>query len=435
MDASLAQPLSPLARADRIEGIDFARGIALLGILLVNARFFFWPFASAIAPECSVPGLVTDTSDAVVWTIIEALCTYKFVSLFSILFGFGIAAQASSALRAGVSRWGFGARRFAVLMGFGVLHATLVWYGDILFIYAVFGFLVLAIAACKPKTILVWYFVFAALMMLVAIGSAAAVYFFGTYPELLGDAAVPLAPVEATSGARGFDAMREWFARGQFNFDDPQWMQAEIAALQQGPWLDAALFRVAYWGIGLSAAFFGYGWQAFTMMLFGVYAFRSGLFEVAASARRTRLGWICLCVGVPIALLSLLPFWYWDLRDPCAKACHVLGLTASALILPIAYATLLVEYARRLPPLIRVPIESAGRMALSVYLCESILATAIASWWGLAMFAKLGDAELAVVSLGVWLALVLLAWLWLQRFKIGPAEWLWRRLSYRHRMP
>ena len=69
-------------------------------------------------------------------------------------------------------------------------------------------------------------------------------------------------------------------------------------------------------------------------------------------------------------------------------------------------------------------------MALTFYLCESVLAIAIASWWGFGLFAKLGDSELAVMSVGVWAGLALFAWLWLRRFNIGPAEWLWRRLSY-----
>ncbi len=444
VDSASPPAFAPTLPAQRSEGIDFARGLALFGILLVNARFFFWPFASAIDPNCAVPGLESSTLDAVVWSIIEAFCSFKFISLFSMLFGFGIAAQANKAMRAGLSRWGFGSRRFVVLLAFGLLHATLVWYGDILVVYALFGFLVLAICVCKPRTILIWFFVLAGLLAVVSLCGGVLVYIFGTYPnflsESIGDAEAdqvgrmaaqvrtPL--VEGGLDARGIEAMREVFGSGQFSFADPRWMRAEMLAYQEGPWFDLFAFRMVHWLVCLSAAIFGYGWHACALMLFGAYAFRCGLFELAARARRVRLGWTCLSLGSMAAILSVLPFWLFGLSDPLAGACHMIGLTASGLALPIGYATLLIEYAPRVPHAIRHPVASAGRMALTVYLCESILATALASWWGGALFAKLGDTALAMVSLGVWSALVILAWLWLTRFRIGPAEWLWRRLSY-----
>ncbi len=445
MDRPLAAPaLSPIALSQRISGVDFARGIALLGILLVNARFFFWPFAAAIDPACEVPGLTTTTLDAVVWSLIEAFCSFKFISLFSLLFGFGIAMQASRAGQIGRSRWGFGSRRLMVLFGIGLLHATLVWYGDILVVYAVFGFLVLALSACKPKTLLICFFVLAGIMIFFALCSAVLSYLFSVYPQAFGES-VAAVQAEATeqiaasaqsatpsggSGARGLAAIMEVFEHAQFSFADPLWMQAETVAHREGPWLDMFAFRIAHWLVCISAAIFGYGWHACALMLFGAYAFRSGLLEAAARMRRVRIGWRCVCIGTCFALLSVLPYWMWGLRDPRASALHMLGLTVSGLTLPLGYAVFLVEYAHRVPDAIRLPITAAGRMALTVYLCESILATALASWWGFALFARLSDASLALVSLAIWVALVSLAWWWLRYRSIGPAEWLWRRLSY-----
>ena len=436
MHTTPALSLQPLAKSERISGVDIARGVALLGILLVNARYFFWPFASGITPEHLVPGLETDTLDAIVWTGVEAFCAFKFISLFSILFGFGIALQASRAAAMQVSRWRLGLRRFAVLLGFGVVHATLIWYGDILVVYAGFGVLVLAISACKPKAIFTWFIVFACILGGLSLLTGVGTYIISTHPEWFGSAegvvapTVALAPLEGEAALRGTDAMREVFLRSAFPFGDPVWMQAEITAQQEGPWFDAFTFRMVNWLTCILVAFFGYGWHACTMMLFGAYAFASGLFEADASARRRRIGWRCFCIGVPIALASVLPFWFWNLTDPMAEAFHSIGLEWAALTLPIGYALLLVEYGPKLPALLRGPIQSAGRMALTFYLCESVLAIAIASWWGFGLFAKLGDSELAVMSVGVWAGLALFAWLWLRRFNIGPAEWLWRRLSY-----
>jgi uncharacterized protein len=100
------------------------------------------------------------------------------------------------------------------------------------------------------------------------------------------------------------------------------------------------------------------------------------------------------------------------------------------MVLPLGYAALLIEWGPRLPAWIRTPLERAGRMSFTVYLFESIVCTALASWWGLAWFGELGDAQAAIVALCVWLSLVVFATAWLAIFPIGPLEWLWRKATY-----
>ena len=98
-------------------------------------------------------------------------------------------------------------------------------------------------------------------------------------------------------------------------------------------------------------------------------------------------------------------------------------------MLPVGYAAAFVEWGPRLPALLATALARTGRMSLTVYLSESLLATAIASWWGLGWFATMGDARLALLAIGLWTALVLAANGWLARFRTGPMEWLWRRLA------
>ena len=109
---------------------------------------------------------------------------------------------------------------------------------------------------------------------------------------------------------------------------------------------------------------------------------------------------------------------------------HAVFLELGALVLPLGYAMLIVEYGPRWPAAISIPIERAGRMALSLYLTESLICTTLASWWGFALFGSMLDLRLSLIAIAVWISLLLMATLWLQRFRIGPMEWVWRRLSY-----
>ena len=106
------------------------------------------------------------------------------------------------------------------------------------------------------------------------------------------------------------------------------------------------------------------------------------------------------------------------------------ALALTAMALPFAYAAIIVEWAPKLPSFLATPLERTGRMSFTVYLCESLVCTALASWWGLAWFGTLNDTQAAVTAFVVWLALVLFATAWLAIFRIGPFEWLWRMVTY-----
>ena len=125
---------------DRIESIDTVRGFALLGILVVNTLFFAYPMNIALLPP--VEGQIGSSDplrDWTSWWIVSLFFQYKFMTLFSILFGVGAAIQYRRAQLSGTNFDSFFIRRMVVLLGFGILHAVLFWYGDILTIYACCG--------------------------------------------------------------------------------------------------------------------------------------------------------------------------------------------------------------------------------------------------------------------------------------------------------
>ncbi|MEY3020905.1 MAG: hypothetical protein RIS86_101 [Planctomycetota bacterium] len=464
--------------SSRITGVDIARGLALLGILLVNARLFFLPLGFAVDPSIEVPGLEATAADRVAWNVVETLCTFKFISLFSMLFGFGIAVQAARAAAAGRSRWGGGLRRLAVLLPIGLLHGFLVWYGDVLAMYALLGVVVLAASRLSPRKALLAALLAASVGVALIVAGSALRVLAESFPEAATGrevAEVEVVPPEVAEfevaefevaefevaefeaaeaeaielaksasdldeGAAAAPPPRGWRAIVDAGFDpaDRVFVEAEIAATREGPFLDALVFRSFSYASGLVISLFSYAWHALAMMLVGVWAHASGLFAAEGSARRRRLARWALPTGLALSLLAVLPKTI--LADDGTAAAttgidiaHALFLELGALVLPLGYAAAIVEWGPRLPSILATALARTGRMSLTVYLSESLVATALASWWGLGWFATMGDARLCLLAIGLWAALVVVASWWLGRFTTGPLERLWRRLAGAHR--
>ena len=167
------------------------------------------------------------------------------------------------------------------------------------------------------------------------------------------------------------------------------------------------------------------------MMLVGVWAQRTRLFAPESSSRRRVLAVRLITAGLPISAAAvLLPGWFAVWESPTAIALLTLAWPISALLLPLGYACLAVEFGPRLPTLLRAPIQAAGSIGLTVYLCESLVCTGIASWWGLARFGTMTDVEFTAMVIGVWAGLTVAALAWTRVFGSGPMERLWRWGTY-----
>jgi uncharacterized protein len=412
--------LQPIAGSERLRGVDIARGIALLGILLVNVRFFFLPLAAGVGYVDGWSGHERDGIDRAASSMVDAFCVAKFIGLFSLLFGFGLALQFDRAAASGRSPAAFGARRLGTLLAFGLVHAFLVWYGDVLVLYALLGVPMLWLVRCRGSTV-GW-----AAVGVMAVSLALNVAWLSLQWAVEASGLVPPTDPDAATDLRGFAAMMA----SDFDIASPTWIAAEIAAFRDGPFADAFLFRGVIVAFMMLISLFSIAWHSLALMLVGAWAFRTGLFAPEASARRRLIAAICLAVGLPLSLAGVAVRWHFGFDDATGYALGYGLVQAGACVLPLGYAAAIVEWGPRLPGLLAVPLERTGRMAITVYLAESLVMTALASWWGLGWFGSLGDLELVAVAVAGWAVLVLVANLWLARFPIGPVEWLWRRLSY-----
>lgn len=398
-DIPSALVVEPSPARDRVAGIDILRGAAILGILLMNIQSFAMPVSAY-----TYPWSWGDLQGVNGWVhfLIHIVASGKFISIFAMLFGAGIILQQQRFFDAPLFvRLHF--RRMFGLLAIGLLHAYLLWYGDILFSYALLGMLAFCFRHLSIKPLL-WIgaaFFLAGLVFNLFIG--AGLHAFASDPSL--GLAAELNP-------------------------GPEAQLVEVA-IYQGPWLGQLAERATYafatqtWVLATYSLPFVTG-----MMLIGMALMKSGFYTGAWSTRHyVKVAAIGTACGWGLSLLGL----WLDRetgRDPVLSVMVLSHLNTIAMI-PTALgysAVVLLLASHRTGPL--APLAAVGRTALSCYLLETLLCTTIFYGHGLGYFGKLDRVELLGVVVGVWVVLLIFANLWLRHFRYGPAEWIWRRMTY-----
>ncbi len=444
------RPLGPVQEPERIVTLDVLRGFAIFGIFMVNIAFFAMPMAKIIDH-----GSMADAPlvDQISHAIVRAFFEYKFVSLFSLLFGVGLVIQMGRAEQRGRPFVPVYLRRTFLLMLFGLAHALLLWYGDILFIYSVVALLVLLLRKLSSK----------ALMGLAAGAIALSVLFAGVFAALgviFPPPSQDAAEVEAVASAEpagateiaiespAADAAAEDSLEGEA---DDRWerfvaakeastwqpgdeatAEMEAIAYNEGPMTLTLLVRAFTFAIMLVfVAFTGFGFRVVGMFLLGMALMKLNFF----SAQRRRWHWafciLGLLIGVPGELWLVWSYHLSDYELSWTQAGAEVFHNISSLALCLGYVgaiTLIVRAGllRRLT----YAFSCVGRTALSNYLLQTIIATYLMYWWGLGWFNEVSRPQQLALVVGIYAAQMVLSVLWLRVFTIGPFEWLWRSLTY-----
>lgn len=408
-----SEALSPVRPTERIETLDVLRGFALFGILAVNMAGFSWPLDQVMMGA----QLWESRADLLADGLVQLLAEGKFYPLFSFLFGLGVALQMDRAEARGSAFAGWYCRRLFVLLGIGLAHALLLWEGDILVWYAVFGFLLLAFRKRQPKTLLVWSGICLLLPALLILAVWALLYGASLVPEVSQIIQRELAG-DAEASARELEESIRVYSQGTYG---------EMFVLRFGN-------LVFMWLVGIffSPTFFA-------LFLLGLYAGRRRLFQEipARLGLFRRVLVVGLALGLPANVIYLVTTLSSDASDVrflwlLGNAVVVIGGPA----LGLAYAaalTLLLQQGRWKCWL--RPVAATGRMALSNYLLQTLVCTTIFYSYGLGWFGSVGRAAgLGLVGL-IYVAQVALSVAWLKFFQFGPMEWLWRSLTYGQRQP
>lgn len=393
--------------------LDAMRGLAVMGILLINIIAFSMPGDAYINPQAWGGW---GAADRIVWTINQLLFEGRMRGLFALLFGASMLLVMQRAHDAGRSPVAVHLRRMAVLLLFGIAHFTLVWDGDILVHYAVLG-CVLWLARGWPVGRLV---AVAALVLLVH-----TLIYCMMFGGALAMQQIALAPGASAETAAQFRTMTADFPHpGSANVRE----QIEVF---RGGYGAIVRFRTGEHGdIPLKLLTF-VGGETIGYMLLGMALMKSGFFtggwSRTALLRLTAWGY-----GIGLPAIALMTWWAFASGfDPIVLMGNFLAWSVPfrvAVALGHAgLAVLLIQRAVQSAWVAR--IAATGRMAFTNYLMTSIVMTTIFYGYGLGLFGHVGRAEVYLFVTAMWAAMLGWSRPWLARFNHGPFEWVWRALA------
>jgi uncharacterized protein len=400
--ATPTSPAGPLAPRERSRLPDVLRGVAVLGIFAMNVQAFSDVMASYLNPQ--VHGPLTGAG-WLVWLVQHVFFEMKFITLFAVLFGAGIVLAADREVASGRDPTRSHRRRILVLFAIGMVHAYGVWYGDILVSYAVCGLVAYAFRACRNRVLLAWAAVFLAVPVGVTLVTGAT---FRHWPT----------DVRA-------DVVRSWQPT-------PAEIAAEVEAYRGGWVAQNAARWPASLDMQVGSLPFLHGWRVLGSMLVGMVLARLG-FLTGQVDRGAWVRWVV--VAAPVGML--LTGWGvvlherrgWDVT--WSLFAGMLPNYIGSLFLAAAYLGA-VGWAVQAGvwPRVQVWMAAVGRMAFTNYLGQSAIGVLLFYGTGLGWFGALGRLETVPVVLGVWVFQVVFSVWWLGRFRFGPVEWFWRRLTY-----
>ncbi len=395
----------PQAPGQRIQVLDVLRGVALLGILIINMMSFATSDVVYFNPTAY--GSFTGV-ERLIWMLSHVLADQKFMTIFSALYGAGILLLTTRLEQRGQLARPLFLQRSLWLLLFGLLHLFLLWDGDILVVYALAGMAAYGLRRRAPVTLL-------GLGLLLLSVHMVLMLFFGV---LLSQAPV---------------ADRNEFTA----FFDPD--SGELAAdigIYQGTWGEQVRHRwqqtadtlstLAFWGI----------WRAGGLMLIGMAAWKWGVLTAERSDRFYRwLTVVALGVGWPVVIGGL-----WAKMNQDWDVFHVLLGTGylynywGSLLVSAGYTGVVMLMARKAWwPGIRRRLAALGRMAFTHYILHTLICTFLFYGFGLGLYGQVNGVGQMGIILAIWVFQLGLSPWWLARFRYGPLEWLWRSLTYRRR--
>ena len=384
-----ASSAGPIAPSDRIAAIDIVRGIALFGVMAINVAT---EFRVSIFERFLPVGLDGTWLDRALYSILMIGIDLKAFALFSLLFGVGLAIQYDH-LSASSRRTALLVRRLAFLMLIGAAHLILIWNGDILFEYAIAGFVVLP-------------FLFGPSRLPAIVGTALLAVF------IISSFLPPIASMPSRS-----------------------WMTHDVAEATRiygsGGFAEVLAFRVHELPGFLPLHVFMFP-RTVALMLIGAAAWRADLFRTGSRAnlRLPFLAAIGIFIGGTLAVTHenewLRLGWRTELLVERLGTVLLACGYGAAIIWATEKATgrKLLAWA--------API---GRMAFTNYLMQSVIFGWVFYGYGLGLFGKLGVTAALAIGIGVYILQIVFSAYWLQHFLYGPVEWLWRSAMYGIRQP
>jgi len=402
----MPQPV-PVAAGARLETLDVLRGFALLGILAMNIRAMAAPLGAYMYPYALFDYEGPSQAAFIFTTVVFDL---KMMGLFSMLFGVGVLLYAAKPTETGRPPAGLWIRRMFWLLVIGLVHAYLIWGGDILVPYALCGILVLWWVRKLPA----WALLTGSMLML-GVGAALG---FGH--------ALSWESMSEADRAAETAMMMPTRAQATQQLETMSGSYTEVVAANAPSVL---MFQTLYFGV----FFF---WRCTGMMLLGMALYKWAFLDGSRPAGTYMLtAGICLPLGLGLAGFGVSELERVRFAMP-ERSLIDLWNYAGAVLASVGYAAagILVVKSGALPALRRA-LAAVGRMAFSNYLFHSIVTSVLFLGWGFGLAGRFDYAQQLLVVAAIWVFQLVVSPLWLARFRFGPAEWLWRSLTYWRAQP
>ena len=424
------QIAAPVPAAERLIALDTLRGFAVMGILVMNVYAFAMPLAAYNNPMI-MGG--TDALNMGTWFLTHILFDQKFMSIFAMLYGAGIILMMNRAEVRGSAFAPIFYRRSAWLIVIGLLHAYFIWFGDILFHYGLMGMIVFLFRRANPRTLITIACVLLPVTLLISFGSS----FY------LEEMRAEVAQIERlqTDGAVLDDEQQQKLDQWQelrvvFSPSEED-IAADVAAYR-GTYIDSLTQRAPFVAfMQVNTTLVVVIWRVGALMLLGMALMKLGVLSGMRSTRFYKaLTLVGYGAGLPLAILSAVLLEAHEF-DPLFVARYggIPNYFGSILVALGHIGAVMLVLKSGVLKALSDRFTAVGRMALSNYLAHSLVMTSLFYGYGLGLYAEVPRflQQGFVVAL-VGLQLLASTW-WLERFRFGPAEWLWRSLTYRQRQP
>ncbi len=399
---------SPLKQSERIVLIDALRGLAILGILMVNILYMFEPITQNMLgtkPDASLHQVISES-------FIKFFFEGKFYVLFSMLFGFGFWIFMNKAAEKGLSVIPVFSRRLFILLLFGLAHMILLWAGDILIFYALLGFILMLFRKVSDRKILKWAVWLTLIPTILMTLLVSVLWLLSQNPE-----AKTVIDAEMQQGV-----------------DEIHQLVEQASAIYAGGSISEIVsVRVQEFKALLSGILFFYP-VVLGMFLLGVWAARKGVISdyIGNLPLFRKMFWWGLTIGIVTNTLYIIAFQHAVLLIPSgwsllATSMHTLGGVSFGLCYVSA---IVLFFAKGNSASFCDLLAPVGRMALTNYLLQSIICVSLSHSYGFGLFGKIEVWQGIVLTIVIFSVQIFFSRWWLKHFQFGPFEWLWRCLTY-----
>lgn len=421
--------LAPTGDAQRIDSLDVMRGVALLGILLMNITGFGLPHAYS---DPSIYGGATGWN-LKVWWMDAMFFEGTMRGMFSMLFGAGLYIFASRIKDRGVQVADAYFRRLLWLFLFGIIHAyILLWDGEILYPYALIGMFAFVFRNWKPK-----YLVMAAVFLLLCSTALNVKDYYKNkiaYDKAMTAEAkkkknLPLVKTDST-------AISSWEGIVGDRKPSKEKIDEDIKERQKGYfsilWYKASINQVMQ-SFVMYRYFF---WDILGMILLGMAFFKNGILK---AERSWKLYLLMVLAGYAIGL----SINYWETRHILRNNYSIMSFSlteitydAGRVFTTLGHIGLIMLFIKSgILGFLRKALGATGRMAFSNYIMQTIICVLLFMGFGFGLFGKLQRYELYYIVGSIWIFQLLISPIWLKYFRFGPLEWAWRSLTYWKKQP